>query len=80
VLQKTVDSLVAPRQHPISCVLFHFMRTTPLEKWRDQAVHDRMIRRAIENILDFPISDFTFAQAASLPNSEGWACACCGAC
>ena len=48
------------------------MRTTPLEKWKDQAAQfDRMIRRAIENILGFPMSDFTFAQACLTPKLGG---------
>ena len=33
----------------------HFMRTTPLEQWKEQAVKfDVMIRNAIESILGFP--------------------------
>jgi hypothetical protein len=81
-LQKTVDSLVDFEDSQAASYLLrvsysivravHFMRTTPLEKWRDQAVQfDRMIRRAIENILGFPMSDFTFAQACLTPKLGG---------
>ena len=42
----------------------HFMRTTSLEQWKEQAVKfDVMIRNAIESILGFPMSDPIFAQA-----------------
>ena len=81
-LQKTVDSLVDFEDSQAASYLLrvsysivravHFMRTTPLEKWRDQAAQfDRMIRRAIENILGFPMSDFTFAQACLTPKLGG---------
>jgi hypothetical protein len=40
------------------------MRTTPLEKWKLQAVQfDNMMRKAIQSILGFPMSDLAFAQA-----------------
>jgi hypothetical protein len=42
----------------------HFMRTTPLAQWHEQASKfDGMIRSAIEKILGFPMDDTTFAQA-----------------
>jgi hypothetical protein len=48
------------------------MRTTPLEKWKAQAAQfDNMIRKAIESILGFPMSDFTFAQACLTPKLGG---------
>ena len=50
----------------------HFMRTTPLHLWKDQAVKfDQMIRKAIEGILGFPMSDFTFMQACLTPKLGG---------
>jgi len=49
----------------------HFMRTTPLEQWHEQASKfDGMIRTAIEKILGFPMDDPTFAQAYL--TSLGW--------
>ena len=46
----------------------HFMRTTPLDQWREQASKfDGMIRTAIEKILGFPMDDPTFAQASLTP-------------
>jgi len=36
----------------------HFMRTTPLDQWQAQAVKfDVMVRKAMESILGFPMSD-----------------------
>ena len=50
----------------------HFMRTTPLPQWQEQAVKfDVMIRDAAEKILGFPMSDFTFAQATLTPTLGG---------
>src|SRR3954468_11358182 len=47
----------------------HFMRTTPLEQWREQASKfDGMIRTAI---LGFPMDDPTFAQASLTPRLGG---------
>ena len=43
----------------------HFMRTTPLQQWKEQAAKfDVMIRSGIERILGFPMDDPTFAQAS----------------
>ena len=50
----------------------HFMRTTPLCQWRAQAVEfDAMLRKAAEDIFGFPMSDFTYAQAALTPKLGG---------
>jgi len=50
----------------------HFMRTTPLAQWREQASKfDGMIRNAIEKILGFPMDDTTFAQACLTPRLGG---------
>jgi hypothetical protein len=50
----------------------HFMRTTPLRQWTEQArKFDVMIRRAIVNILGFPMDDATFAQASLTPRLGG---------
>ena len=50
----------------------HFMRTTPLDQWREQASKfDGMIRAAIEKILGFPMDDPTFAQASLTPRLGG---------
>src|SRR4051812_43646063 len=50
----------------------HFMRTTPLEQWKEEASRfDSMIRNAIEPILGFPMDDPTFAQACLTPRSGG---------
>ena len=50
----------------------HFMRTTPLEQWKEQASKfDSMIRNAIERILGFPMDDPTFAQASLTPRLGG---------
>jgi hypothetical protein len=50
----------------------HFMRTTPLAQWREQASKfDVMIRNAIEKILGFPMDDTTFAQACLTPRLGG---------
>ena len=46
----------------------HFMRTTPLEQWKEQAgKFDVMIRSGIERILGFPMNDPTFVQACFPP-------------
>ena len=46
----------------------HFMRTTPLTQWQQQAEQfDQMMRKAIESILGFPMNDETFAQASLTP-------------
>ena len=50
----------------------HFMRTTPLEHWKDQATKfDLTLRRAAEQILGFPMSDSTYTQAALTPTLGG---------
>jgi len=50
----------------------HFMRTTPLHQWRDEAVEfDRTLRKAAEDIFGFPMSDATYAQAALTPKLGG---------
>ena len=50
----------------------HFMRTTPLNQWQQQAVKfDSMIRKAIESILGYPMDDPTFAQACLTPRLGG---------
>ena len=50
----------------------HFMRTTPLTQWAEQAAKfDKMIRKAIEQILGFPMSDPVFAQACLTPRLGG---------
>ena len=50
----------------------HFMRTTPLEQWQEQAVKfDLMMRSAIEKILADPMSDETYAQACLTPRLGG---------
>ena len=50
----------------------HFMRTTPLEQWKEQAVKfDVVIRNAIESMLGFPMSDPIFAQACLTPRLGG---------
>ena len=50
----------------------HFMRTTPLRQWKAQAKKfDKQIRRAIERILGFPMSDTTFTQACLTPKLGG---------
>ena len=50
----------------------HFMRTTPLTQWLEQAAKfDKMIRKAIEQILGFPMSDPVFAQACLTPRLGG---------
>ena len=42
----------------------HFMRTTLLVQWKEQALRfDSMMRRAIESILASPLSNETSAQA-----------------
>jgi hypothetical protein len=81
-LQKTVDSLVEFEDSQAASYLLrvsysivravHFMRTTPLEKWKLQAVQfDNMMRMAILSILGFPMSDLTFAQACLTPKLGG---------
>ena len=81
-LQATVDKLVAFEDTQAASYLLrvsysivravHFMRTTPLHLWRAQAVKfDAMVRKAIERILGFPMSDVTFAQASLTPKLGG---------
>ena len=81
-LQNTVDKLVAFDDSQASSYLLrvsysivravHFMRTTPLHLWQEQAVQfDKMIRKAIEGILGFPMNDFTFSQACLTPKLGG---------
>ena len=50
----------------------HFMRTTPLHQWQNQAVFDSMMRSSIELILGFPMSDLTFAQACLTQTRWAW--------
>jgi len=48
----------------------HFMRTTPLEHWKNQAAEfDRRVRSAAEQILGFPMSDYLCSGGAD-PNSR----------
>ena len=48
------------------------MRTTPLSQWRAEAAEfDTMLRKAAEDIFGFPMSDFTYAQAALTPRLGG---------
>ena len=50
----------------------HFMRTTPLAQWKEQAAKfDVMIRSGIERILGLPMDDPTFAQACLTPRLGG---------
>ena len=50
----------------------HFMRTTPLHQWRDQAVSfDAKVRDTAETILGRPMSDRTYAQASLTPTLGG---------
>ena len=81
-LQQTVDRLVNFEDSQAASYLLrvsysivravHFMRTTPLEKWKEQAVQfDIMIRGAIEGILGFPMDNFTFAQVCLTPKLGG---------
>ena len=50
----------------------HFMRTTPLAQWTEQAVKfDSMLRRAIESILASPMSNEAYAQACLTPRLGG---------
>ena len=69
-LQDTVDRLVEFEDTQAATYLLrvsfsivravHFMRTTPLVQWKEQAVKfDSMMRRAIESILASPMSRLT---------------------
>jgi len=50
----------------------HFMRTTPLDQWREQGEQfDGMLRTAAERILGHPMGERTFAQAALTPKLGG---------
>ena len=50
----------------------HFMRTTPLNQWRDQAVRfDGAIRRAAESIFGAPFNNQSYTQAALTPRLGG---------
>ena len=50
----------------------HFMRTTPLHQWIEQATKfDVMMRSAIEKILGYPMTDMIFAQASLTPRLGG---------
>jgi len=50
----------------------HFMRTTPLRQWEAQAAKfDTMVHDAAVQILGFPMSSYTFAQAALTPKLGG---------
>ena len=72
-LQDTVDRLVEFEDTQAATYLLrvsfsivravHFMRTTPLVQWKEQAVKfDSMMRRAIESILASPMSNETYTQ------------------
>jgi len=50
----------------------HFMRTTPLAQWTEEAAEfDSVLRRAAEGILGFPFSDQCYAQAGLTPRLGG---------
>jgi len=50
----------------------HFMRTTPLRQWDEQAIRfDNLIRDAAEQILAFPMTDETYSQASLTPTLGG---------
>ena len=50
----------------------HFMRTTPLDLWMEQASRfDHVIRSAAEAILGFPMPDEVYAQACLTPTLGG---------
>jgi len=50
----------------------HFMRTTPLRQWEKQGDRfDHLIRDAAEQILAFPMTDETYAQASLTPTLGG---------
>jgi hypothetical protein len=50
----------------------HFMRTTPLTLWRDQAVKfDAKVRDAAEKIIACPMSDRVYTQACLTPKLGG---------
>jgi hypothetical protein len=81
-LQDTVDRLVEFEDTQAASYLLrvsysivravHFMRTTPLDQWKAQAVKfDSMIRKAIEGILGVPMDDRTFTQASLTPKLGG---------
>jgi hypothetical protein len=81
-LSKTVERLVEFEDTQAASYLLrvsfsivravHFMRTTPLAQWKEQAEKfDKMIRSAIERILGFPMNDPTFAQACLTPRLGG---------
>ena len=81
-LQETVDRLVEFEDTQAASYLLrvsysivravHFMRTTPLEQWKEQAAKfDSMVRNAIEGILGFPLDDRTFTQASLTPKLGG---------
>jgi hypothetical protein len=81
-LQNTVNKLVDFEDSQAALYLLrvsysivravHFMRTTPLPQWHEQAVKfDGMIRQASEDILGFSMTDETFAQACLTPTLGG---------
>ena len=81
-LQKTLDRLVGFDDTQTASYLLsvsysivravHFMRTTPLDFWREQSSKfDSMVRRACERILGFPMNDTTYAQATLTPKLGG---------
>ena len=50
----------------------HFMRTTPLTSWKEQAESfDREVRKLAEDILGFPLGDKTWDQASLTPSLGG---------
>ena len=81
-LQNTVNTLVDFEDSQAAMYLLrvsfsivravHFMRTTPLEQWKDQASKfDGMVRDAAEKILGRPMSNTSFAQACLTPKLGG---------
>ena len=50
----------------------HYMRTTPLAHWKDQAVRfDREVRKLAEDILGSPLDDRAWTQATLTPSLGG---------
>jgi hypothetical protein len=50
----------------------HFMRTTPLTSWRDQAQRfDCEVRKVAEDILGVPLDDRAWTQATLTPSLGG---------
>ena len=50
----------------------HFMRTTPLEHWRDHAKSfDKLMRKAVETILGTPLPEHSYKQSCLTPKLGG---------